>query len=86
MRILLLCGNCEGVFVVALMLLFQNQILALSGVDEFTKPYAQQYYFYLAFSAMVLSLSRQGIVLAVCMVVLSYMFQCYGVICAKQSL
>ncbi len=36
-----------------------------------------------ALSATVLSLSRQGIVLAVCMIVLSYLFQYYGVICAQ---
>ncbi len=43
-----------GVFVAALMLLFQNQILALLGVDAFTKPYAQQYYFYLALGAPII--------------------------------
>ena len=36
-----------------------------------------------AVSAFVLSLSRQGVVLAVSMFVLSRMFQYYGVICAQ---
>lgn len=43
-----------GVLVAILMIVFQNPVLRILGVDELTKPYASQYYFYLAVGAPIL--------------------------------
>lgn len=43
-----------GIFIAILMLVFQNPILRLLGVYELTKPYASQYYFYLALGAPII--------------------------------
>lgn len=42
-----------GIFITILMFAFQNPVLRMLGVDESTKPYASQYYFYLAIGAPI---------------------------------
>lgn len=42
-----------GIFITIFMLVFQNPVLRMLGVEEATKPYALQYYFYLAIGAPI---------------------------------